>query len=60
MTGQLIEYDVGDRREGDPAVLVADSSYAVDMLGWQLQYENLDEIIDTAWLWHKKDSQIRR
>jgi len=41
-----------NRRSGDPAILIADSSKASNMLGWQPQY-NLDDIISTARKWHK-------
>lgn len=36
------------RRPGDPAYLVADTSYAVSLLGWYRRY-TLDEIIRSAW-----------
>jgi UDP-glucose 4-epimerase len=36
------------RREGDPAVLVADSSKLREKLGWNLKYDNLEFIIKTA------------
>ncbi len=43
------------RRDGDPAVLVADSAKAERILGWKPQY-NLTLIIETAWNWeqHRK------
>ncbi len=43
-----------DRRPGDPAVLVADSSKARSVLGWKPKYESLDDILSTAWQWHRK------
>ncbi len=51
-TGKKINYEVTGRREGDPAVLVADNSKAKDILGWQPKF-GLDEIMQTAWNWHK-------
>lgn len=39
-------------RAGDPAYLVADSSKAKALLGWEPQY-NLADIISTASAWHK-------
>jgi UDP-glucose 4-epimerase len=33
--------------------LVADSSAAKRELGWQPKYENIEEIVATAWRWHK-------
>lgn len=44
----------GERRDGDPAVLVADASVALRVLGWQPVYKNLNTIIRHAWAWEKK------
>ncbi|ABR30941.1 UDP-galactose-4-epimerase [Thermosipho melanesiensis] len=41
-----------DRRPGDPAYLIADSTKAKEKLGWEVKY-SLDEIILTAWNWHR-------
>ena len=41
-------------RAGDPAVLIADSSKAQDILDWELEYD-LEDIINTAWNWHQKE-----
>ena len=43
-----------DRREGDPAVLIASSEKAKTVLGWKPKHNSLKEIILTAWEWHKK------
>lgn len=50
--GKEIPYEEAPRREGDPAVLVADSSKAKKILGWDPQYADLEEIIASAWKWH--------
>lgn len=42
---------MGDRRPGDPAVLVADAHKARGMLGWQPQYSSLACIMHTALRW---------
>jgi UDP-glucose 4-epimerase len=47
------EVEEADRRDGDPAVLIADSSKAKDILGWEVEY-SLEDIIRTAWEWHRK------
>ena len=39
------------RRTGDPAVLVADSTRARSVLGWQPEYPDLTSIIEHAWRW---------
>jgi UDP-glucose 4-epimerase len=42
------------RREGDPPVLVADSSKIKNRLNWSPRYDDLELIIATAWEWEKK------
>lgn len=49
VTGHKINVIDGERRAGDPAILVADSSRAVAELGWQPQYPELSSIIEHAW-----------
>jgi UDP-glucose 4-epimerase len=43
-----------DRRSGDPATLVASSEKIYRELGWKAEYE-LEDIIESAWKWHKKN-----
>lgn len=54
VTGRSIPVTVAARRVGDPAVLLADSSRAVDELGWRPKYQDLDTIIAHAWAWEQK------
>lgn len=54
VTGQRVVVQNLPRRVGDPAVLVAGSSYARAALGWQPRYPNLHDIVQHAWLWEKK------
>lgn len=42
------------RRPGDPPVLVADAQKARQILDWQPQFTTLEEIVKTAWEWHRK------
>jgi len=49
-----IPYEVDERRKGDPSVLVAENSLAKSVLGWKPAYYKINEIIDSAWNWHKK------
>lgn len=44
----------GERRPGDPAVLVAGSERAVRELGWRPKYNDLRTIVETAWKWHRE------
>ena len=39
------------RRDGDPAVLVADASLAKQELDWQPKFADLNDIVKTAWDW---------
>jgi UDP-glucose 4-epimerase len=55
ITGHPIPTRAAGRRAGDPAILIADSSRIRSELGWKPRYERLDDIIRTAWDWHRKD-----
>ncbi|WP_110710262.1 UDP-glucose 4-epimerase GalE [Salinicola sp. CR57] len=52
--GKKISVVEGDRRVGDPAVLVADSSLAKNILDWQPSYTDLVSIIEHAWKWEQR------
>ena len=41
------------RRAGDPARLIADGSLAKKVLSWEPRYTSIDEIVLTAWNWHR-------
>jgi len=41
-----------NRRTGDPPILVAESSMAVEKLGWQPNFKDLQTIVNTAFQWH--------
>lgn len=55
LTGNPINFSFEERREGDPSVLIADSSSAESNLGWKPQYTELAQIISSAWTWHKQN-----
>jgi len=57
VTGRPVPHNIVPRREGDPAMLVADASLAARVLDWHPQHSNLDSIIRTAWKWHSEDSK---
>lgn len=44
---------ISPRRAGDPAQLIASSEKAKAVLGWKPQHADIEEIIATAWKWHK-------
>lgn len=54
ITGCDVTWETAPRRNGDPAILVADASKAAKGLGWHPKYMELDAIIESAWRWHKK------
>ena len=53
ITGHPIPAVEAERRAGDPARLVASSEKAKKILGWKPVHDSLDEIIASAWNWHK-------
>lgn len=53
VTGDPIKVIVSPRRAGDPAKLIASSEKARSILGWKPEYADLEEIISSAWNWHK-------
>jgi UDP-glucose 4-epimerase len=54
VVGKPIARVEGQRRPGDPAVLVASSQRITQELGWRPKYHDLETIVETAWAWHKK------
>ena len=52
-TGHPIPAKTTPRRAGDPAQLIASSEKARSVLGWHPEHADLEEIIATAWNWHK-------
>lgn len=54
VTGHPIPALISPRRAGDPAKLIASSEKARKTLGWKPEHAELEEIIATAWNWHKK------
>ena len=57
VTGRKIKATETDRRPGDPPILVGSSKKARKILKWQPKYDELTQIIKTAWEWHKKDNK---
>lgn len=55
VTGHSIPAVEEPRRAGDPARLVASGEKARTVLGWKPQYDDLTEIIESAWQWHSKN-----
>lgn len=49
ITGKKIQFIKGNRRPGDPAMLVADGRIAMQALNWNPIHSGLDQIIADAW-----------
>jgi UDP-glucose 4-epimerase len=49
-----IPVEIAARRQGDPPVLVADSTKLRQTLGWIPRHDDLEYVIRTAWEWEKK------
>jgi UDP-glucose 4-epimerase len=49
VTGSPLNVVEGERRPGDPAVLVADAARAQETLGWKPRYPSLETMIAHAW-----------
>jgi len=54
VVGKTIPYTIGKRRPGDPAILVASADKIKSELGWKPDYPSLQDIVSTAWEWHKR------
>jgi UDP-glucose 4-epimerase len=53
VVGRPIPRRVGPRRVGDPPVLVARSTQALEVLGWRPSRPSLEEIVGSAWAWRQ-------
>ena len=51
VAGHDFPVEVAPRRPGDPARLIADSTAARKILGWNPQYQDLETIVRSAWDW---------
>ena len=54
VSGKNISTRNAERRPGDPPELVGSSQKAQQILGWELQYADLEVIVKTAFEWHKR------
>jgi UDP-glucose 4-epimerase len=55
VSGRKIPAIEKPRRPGDPPKLVASAEKAIIELGWKPQFPKLEDIVTTAWEWHKKN-----
>jgi UDP-glucose 4-epimerase len=54
VSGKKIPAVEKPRRPGDPPKLVAVADKAIRELGWKPKYPKLEDIVSTAWNWHRK------
>lgn len=57
VTGRTVPVIFGERRAGDPARLISNSTRATTELQWTPDITKLDDIISTAWEWHQRRAQ---
>lgn len=55
VTGHPIPAKVCERRAGDPARLIASATKAKEILGWEAEVTNVEDVIASAWNWHKNN-----
>lgn len=53
VTGHPIPVVISERRAGDPAILMGNASKAARELGWTAKHNDIREVIQSAWAWHK-------
>ncbi|BCU77843.1 UDP-glucose 4-epimerase GalE [Luteolibacter sp. LG18] len=51
ITGNKVPVKYGPRREGDPAMLIADPSQAKAVLGWEARRKDVRDMVRPAWAW---------
>ncbi|MBU1042262.1 MAG: UDP-glucose 4-epimerase GalE [Proteobacteria bacterium] len=52
ISGRSVPVAVLPRREGDPPLLYADPAMATEVLGFRTKFNDIDEIMQTAWRFH--------
>ncbi len=56
-TAGSIAVRYGDRRAGDPPVLVADASRARSTLGFEANWLDMETVIASAWKWQRRNAK---
>ncbi len=57
VSGHRVNYKIVARRPGDAPELVANPHKLRTELGWKPKYTHINEIVRTAWTWHKLKPQ---
>lgn len=53
ITSRDIKVIIGERRAGDPPILISDFAKIKSKLGWYPEYSDIENIVRTAWDWHQ-------
>lgn len=59
VTGLTVAYDEAPRRDGDLTLLYADPKRAKNILGFTAEHSSLENIIQTAWNFHRRVWDIK-
>jgi UDP-glucose 4-epimerase len=59
VTGQKVPREIGPRRAGDPAVLVANPDKLKRTLGWKPKFPEIRDIVATAWQFEQTRAAFR-
>jgi UDP-arabinose 4-epimerase len=57
--GLHVHFKNMNRREGDPAYLIANANKAMRLLNWKPKYTQIQDILKTAINWHKNQLQLK-
>ena len=55
VVGAPVPHTIGERRAGDPPVLVASADRAGEVLGWVARRPTIDEMVGSAWDWRQRN-----
>ena len=58
IVGKKCPYKVLDRKEGDPAILIACPKKIKKELGWEPRFTAIDDIITHSYEWIKKSKSL--
>lgn len=59
VTGKKVNINYGQRREGDPAELIANANKIKNEMGFIAQYSDLRTVIESAWKWKQRLDKTR-
>jgi len=57
--GKKIPTVINQRRDGDPPILIGNAEKAKKILKWKTTHSNIEQILQSAWEWHKSRHIIK-